>query len=113
MAKAQGKTHSLPGPRVGPGIAPAKPMPAPAGQWPRRGRGKKKMPGSWTHRGQGPNYKPGRWPYRAGSKISRLCAGPAGAGAETISPVASTSKLAKLWCIAHQKDLKSVVILVR
>ena len=36
-----------------------------------------------------------------------------GAGAEIISPVASTSKLAKLWCIAHQKDLNSGVILVR
>ena len=62
----------------------------------------------------------GAGPAGAGAKILSRGAGPAGAGAETISrgmvpaapatPVASTSKLAKVWCITHQKDLKSVVI---
>ena len=70
-------------------------------------------------RGQGPDgtgakiISRGAGPAGAGANISSRGAGPAGAGAETISPVASTSKLAKLWCIAHQKDLKSVIILVR
>ena len=119
----------LPGPGAGPGIAPAKPGPAPPGPGPKKksrghspaGAGAKKK-----SRGHGPAgagakiISRGAGPAGAGAKILSRGAGPAGAGAETISrgmvpaapatPVASTSKLAKVWCITHQKDLKSVVI---
>ena len=101
----------------GPGSAPASPRQS-RGR-PRRGHGPAGAGAKKKCRGYGPAgagakiISRGAGPAGAGAKISSRGAGPAGAGAKTISPVASTSKLAKLWCIAHQKDLKSVVILVR
>ena len=76
-------------------------------------------------RSSGARGRPRHRPGKAGAGAKKKCRGhakfpagelaPPGPGPKRLlapaTPVASTSKLAKVWCITHQKDLSSVVIL--